>query len=269
MSFIKKHRETVKNYITVTELPGQMASKEQLARLYQRYNFANSFCGDRDVLEIACGAGLGLGYLAKKARSVVGGDIDEDNLKFARSHYTGRSNIILKTLDAQNMPFENNSFDAVILYEAIYYLKNAGRFFDEAHRVLRHDGFLILCSVNKDWNDFNPSPFSQRYYSVPELRELLKEKFDKQDFYGGFPTSSKGPIEAMVSAIKKSAVRLHLVPKTMKGKEFFKRLFFGRLYPMPAEIGENMTEYIKPEPISPDMPDTFHKIIYVVAHKKR
>jgi 2-polyprenyl-3-methyl-5-hydroxy-6-metoxy-1,4-benzoquinol methylase len=62
------------DYCTVTELPGSNATKEQLARLYHRYHFAAGFCEGKDVLEVACGAGQGLGYLARKAKSVVGGD---------------------------------------------------------------------------------------------------------------------------------------------------------------------------------------------------
>ena len=77
----------VTDYTTVTETPGVKASKEQLERLFQRYNFALQFCQDKDVLAVACGAGQGLGYLARVAKRVVGGDIDENNLKFTQELY--------------------------------------------------------------------------------------------------------------------------------------------------------------------------------------
>jgi len=38
--------------------------------------------------------------------------------------------------------------------------------------------------VNKDWPEFNPSPFRARYFSVPELNKLLQDNGFKTEFYG-------------------------------------------------------------------------------------
>src|SRR4030042_1503265 len=120
------------SFVNVTEVPGLKASEEQLSRIYNRYRFASEYCNQKDVLEVACGAGLGLGYLSKFAKRVVGGDIDENNLRFAKEHYQSKENIEIKFLDAHNLPFEDKSFDVVILYEAIYYLEHPERFVEEA-----------------------------------------------------------------------------------------------------------------------------------------
>ena len=190
-----------KNYTIVTELPGYRGSKEQLARLYQRYRFALQFCKDKEVLEVACGSGMGLGYLAKVAKKVIGGDIDKNILKYPIKHYSGRDKIELRQFDAQNLPFEDKSFDVVILYEAIYYLPEPEKFVSEAHRVLRDNGVLLICTVNKDWADFNPSPHSTKYFSAPELYFLVNQKFLKVELYGAFPASKKG-IKTSIRLIK-------------------------------------------------------------------
>ena len=255
-------------YTGVTELPGQRASSEQLARLYHRYKFASQFCKGRDVLEVACGGGIGLGFLAKKAKKVVGGDIDREILEIAKDTYRGSNNIEIYQLDAENIPFENNSFDVILLYEAIYYLTHPERLINEARRVLRKGGRLIICTVNKDWSDFNPSPYSVKYFSVPELSSLIKCKFERVDFYGAFSTEGNGLRDSFVSFIKRTAVNLHLMPKTMKGKELFKRLFFGKLYPLPAEIKEDIAEYSKPVPIASDSPNSSYKVIFAVGCKE-
>lgn len=255
-------------YGGVTEIPGAGASKEQLERAYQRYRFAYQFCGGKDVLEVACGAGQGLGYLARTANKVVGGDIEEDNLKWAEKQYAGRDGIELKIFDAQNMPFKDGSFDVVIMYEGIYYLTDASKFIGEAYRVLRSGGSFIVCTANKDWTDFNPSPFSVRYYSVPDLASLLEQKFSDIDIYGGFAVRKSGPKESIISFLKRTAVTLRIMPKTMKGKKLLKRLFFGKLYPMPSEIEEYMTEYVDPVRISSDSSNSSSKIIYAIAKKK-
>ncbi|HOM17804.1 MAG TPA: hypothetical protein PLQ00_10775, partial [Thermoguttaceae bacterium] len=59
------------DYTGVTELPGNLAHKEQLSILMTRYHWAAQYARDREVLEAACGAGQGLGYLRRTARRVV------------------------------------------------------------------------------------------------------------------------------------------------------------------------------------------------------
>ncbi len=255
------------DYTTVTEVPGAKASKEQLARLYHRYHFASQFCVGKDVLEVACGAGMGLGYLAQSARQVTGGDIDERNLQIATDYYKKRDNILTRKIDAVKLSFEDNSFDVIILYEAIYYLTQPEKFVEEALRVLRKEGVLLICTVNCEWIDFNPSPYSIKYFPARELYQLLISKFPTVQIYGAFTTASNSISDRITSLIKKVAIGLNLVPKTMKGKEFFKRLFFGELTPLPSEIGDGMAEYSDPVQIPFDLPNRDYKVLYGVGRK--
>lgn len=251
------------DYSSVTEISGNRVTHEQLARMFHRYRFAANFCEGKDILEVACGAGQGLGYLARKARRAVGGDCTESLIRSAKRYYKDR--VELHLLDAHLLPFEDNSFDVVILYEAIYYLVQPEKFVTEAHRVLRKGGLLVTATVNKDWSEFNPSPFSARYFSVPELAELLQSNGFRVEFYGAFSTSPKTAKEKVISAIRKIAVALHLIPKTMKGKELLKKIFYGKLIPLREELEEGICEYQPPERISSDTPDHQYKVIYSVA----
>lgn len=52
----------------------------------------------------------------------------------------------------------------------------------------------------------------------------------------------------------------------MKGKELFKRIFFGKLIPLPNEIKDEMAEYNEPTLISYDLPNSQYKVIYAVAY---
>ena len=196
------------DYTIVTETPGLKALKEQLERLYQRYHFALQFCRDKEVLEVACGAGQGLGYMATVAKRVVGGDIDENNLKFARERYKGRDNIELRLLDAHKLPFDDKSFDVVILYEAIYYLAHPEMFLNECHRVMRKNGMLVICMVNKEWSDFNPSPYSTKYFSAQEIYRLLNEMFLDVQLYGAFQATADSVKDKITSMIKRTAFRI-------------------------------------------------------------
>jgi ubiquinone/menaquinone biosynthesis C-methylase UbiE len=254
------------DYSTVTETPDIKVSKEQVARLYQRYKFARRFCENKNVLEIACGAGQGLGYMAEVASHVVGGDIEEKNLKFARETFRDNKKVELQILDAHNLSFPDKTFDTVILYEAIYYLSDPNKFLDECKRVLKKDGVLLICSVNREWEDFNPSPFSTRYFSASELKQFLSNGFTGIELYGGFPVDEETAKDRLVSFIKRGAVSLHLIPKTMKGKEALKRIFFGKLVPLPHEVKEGMAEYAEPASVSPDKVVSDYKVLYAAAH---
>lgn len=256
------------DFASVTEVTGYKVTKEQIKRMHTRYGFAANFCRDKEILEVACGSGQGLGYLAKVAKRVVGLDIDENLVALAGRYYQGRGNIEIRAGNAEVLPFNNDSFDVVILYEAIYYLQNPEAFIEEAKRVLRREGYMIICSANKEEADFNPSPCSHKYFSVTELFSLLQDAgFSSIRTLGDCSTRGKNIKDKLVSWIKRTAVKFHLIPGTMKGKEFFKRIFVGKLYPLPAEITEGMFDYSEPIGVPHDEVSTSYKVIYAVGQK--
>ena len=254
----------VDDFTTVTETPGNKASRMQLSMLYTRYRFAAKFCANKKVLEVACGAGVGLGYIQRVAASVVGGDFTGNLLLQARSHYGAQ--LPLVRLDAHELPFSPCSFDVIILYEAIYYLKDPSLFLAECRRILQRGGLILVCTVNTEWTDFNPSPFSLRYYSAEELVRLLRHHDFDTELYHAFPTKSDSGLASFISVLKRVAVRLHMVPGTMKGKEFLKRIFFGRLSPIPPEMADGVADYSSPATVQPDSDMSSHKVLYAVAH---
>ncbi|ODS38821.1 MAG: hypothetical protein A7316_06995 [Candidatus Altiarchaeales archaeon WOR_SM1_86-2] len=251
------------DYTTVTEVSGNKVTQEQLERMFHRYCFAVNFSKGKDILEVACGAGQGLGYLAKRARKVFGGDYTERLIKEAKRYYKERMPLLL--LDAHFLPFMDHCFDVVILYEALYYLARLDIFIQEAYRVLRKGGVLLIASVNKDWPEFNPSPFSTHYFSVPELGHLLQSNGFKVEFYGAFFAVPKTVKERIISTIRRGAIALHLIPETMKGKEFLKKIFYGQLLPLKEEIEDGMCEYVPPVPIPSHIPNFEYKVIYALA----
>ena len=251
------------DYSIVTETPEIKITKEALSMLYTRYGFARSFCRDKEVLEVACGAGQGLGFLKSVAKSVIGGDYTGNLVKSASDHYRGLVPVL--RLDGHSLPFKNDSFDVIILYEAIYYLKEVGCFLEECRRILRSGGHLLICSANKEWDGFNASPYSHTYFSISELNSILSNYPFETKYYGTFRVSGTSKISGILSVIKRLAVALHLIPKTMKGKEFLKRLFLGTLVQFPVEITEDMADYYNPEPISALSPVPDYKVIYATA----
>ncbi|MBI4605303.1 MAG: class I SAM-dependent methyltransferase [Planctomycetes bacterium] len=251
------------DYSGVTEVPGNLITREGLRMMQARYGFAAEFCAGKDVLELGCGAGMGLGCLARRARRVVGGDYTSALLRKARRHYGPAAPLV--RLDAQSLPFRGGSFDVAVLYEAIYYLERPEAALGECRRVLRPGGVLILCSVNREWPDFNPSPFSRRYLSASELSDLLEASGFEPEVYGAFRVGPSSAGKAVVSFIKRSAVLLGLMPRTMRGKQVLKRVFLGRLVPVPAEIPEAQGARPELEPLAAREAVAGHKVLYAVG----
>jgi ubiquinone/menaquinone biosynthesis C-methylase UbiE len=251
------------DYSTVTELPGGRASRQQWARLCHRYQLAASHAAGRDVLEVGCGAGVGLGWLARVARRVVGGDYTPSHLHRAQGHYQGR--VPLLRLDALALPFRRGSFDLIVLFETLYYLERPGEFLAECARVLRPRGMVLVGSVNPQWSDFHPSPFARRYFSAAELRELLRRGGFEAAILGSFCDPKTTRRARALSWLRRAAGRSGLIPRTMRGKEILKRLFFGPLRTLPAELAPNGGSYAPPAVLDSEGCDADYTVLYAVG----
>ena len=251
------------DFLSVTEMAGDEVTREQVERLCRRYYWAGDYCRGKDVLEAACGSGQGAGYLKSLARSYWAGDYSGEILRIARAYYGNRIGFF--RFDAQEIPFGGRTLDVVILFEAIYYLPSADRFVAECRRVLRRGGKVLIVTANKDLYDFNPSPFCHVYYGVKELGELLLRHGFETEFFGDTAVDSLSWRQKVLRPVKKVLVDSALVPKSMEGKKFLKRIVFGSLLPMPAEIREGMVSLSEPARISAHCSDVRHKVIYCVA----
>lgn len=233
--------------------------------LRMRYSLAADACDGKEVLEIACGAGMGLGLLAKKAKRVVAGDFSETLLNRARKHYGSRAAFV--RLDAHFLPFSDGSFDLILCFEAIYYLREARQFIRECHRILRPGGSLLICTANPECPGFSRSEFSYRYYRAEELRDVLAASQFEAAVYGGFPLTLESFRDKSVAAIRSTAARLGLFPRTMKRKEFLKRLFYGRLVRIQDELDVASAPAERSTLISDSTGQCICKILYAVARR--
>ncbi len=77
-----------------------------------------------NILEIGCGQGANLWFLAKEGFTVYGIDISESAIKKAEEHLIGEYNVKanLETADARKLPYENDFFDIVIDVSTIQHI---------------------------------------------------------------------------------------------------------------------------------------------------
>jgi SAM-dependent methyltransferase len=230
------------DFSTVTETWGLGASPEQLAMQYFRYRMASDIAHGGSVLEVGCGSGMGLPYLAPHARMVVGGDYTMALLREARKHVPD-SNLV--RFDAQHLPFRDGVFDTVLMLEMIYYVADQDAAFAECRRVLRPGGRLMVCLPNRDRPDFNPSPFSTRYPNLGEIGSLLRRAGFDVNVYGAFAVEAASARDRILGPLRHVAVRYRLIPSSMQAKAMLKRMLYGKL-PVLGAVHDGMGEYTAP-----------------------
>jgi ubiquinone/menaquinone biosynthesis C-methylase UbiE len=96
---------------------------------------------DKRVLEVSCGHGGGASYLVRTLRpaSYTGLDLNRAGIDFCRKRHN-LPGLDFVQGDAENLPFHDQSFDAVINIEASHLYPQLPRFLAEVARVLRPGG---------------------------------------------------------------------------------------------------------------------------------
>jgi len=102
------------------------------------------------VLEIGCGRGGGCSYIARylEPESVTGVDLCKKSIDFSKAHHN-LENLVFKKMDAQNLTFPDNAFDAVINVESSHCYENMDRFLREVHRVLKPQGHFLYADLRE------------------------------------------------------------------------------------------------------------------------
>lgn len=112
-------------------------------QLYHRTATQADITGKK-VLEIGCGHGGGASYLTRTLRpsSYTGLDLNSAGIAYCRKTHDVTGLDFVEG-DAQNLPFPDQSFDAVINIESSVHYPQFSRFLDEVARVLRPGGHFL------------------------------------------------------------------------------------------------------------------------------
>lgn len=97
-----------------------------------------------DLLDCGCGTGPMISFLYEKdsSKKYTGLDITPRMIEVAKNKKLEGVNWVVG--DCENLPFEENSFDAIICSNSFHHYPNPEKFFESAKRVLRPGGRLIL-----------------------------------------------------------------------------------------------------------------------------
>ena len=97
---------------------------------------------DKEVLEIATGPGLLAKHVAPAAKRMVATDYSYGMITEARKG-ENPANLSFEIADAMDLPYPEDSFDAVLIANALHIVPDPEKVLSEIDRVLRPEGILI------------------------------------------------------------------------------------------------------------------------------
>lgn len=175
--------------------------KQQVARMFDsisgKYDFLNHFLSlgidirwrkkairqlakskPKLILDVATGTGdFAVETLKLNPDKVIGVDISEGMLEVGRKKMKERGidhKIDLRLGDSENLPFEENKFDAVIVAFGVRNFENLEKGLAEMQRVLKPGGQLVVLEFSKP----RVFPFKQLYnfyfkFVLPKIGRLV------------------------------------------------------------------------------------------------
>lgn len=167
-------------------IPGQV-DVDLLNEHLARYTFAARLARGKRVLDAGCGSGYGSAELALAAQSVVGMDVADEAVEFARENYR-LANLRFERGSCAALPHPDASFDLVVAFEVIEHIENWRDFLREARRVLAPNGQFIVSTPNKLYYTESrgaqgENPFHVHEFEFEEFRSELKEVFPHVSLY--------------------------------------------------------------------------------------
>lgn len=107
-----------------------------------------------DDVALAVDVGCGTGPVTRRmaARSpdtrIVGLEPSAELLEHARTLAKGINNVTFETGDGASLPFDAGEVDAIVFHTVLCHVTEPAKLLDEAMRVLRPDGTLIVCDAD-------------------------------------------------------------------------------------------------------------------------
>jgi demethylmenaquinone methyltransferase/2-methoxy-6-polyprenyl-1,4-benzoquinol methylase len=181
----------------------QGSKKEQVAEMFdnisKKYDFLNRFLSvgidifwrkqaikqltfyqPKQLLDVATGtADLAIEAISLNPTKIIGIDISEGMLEIGRQKIAkkGLTQLIeLQNGDSENLPFQESTFDAVMVSFGVRNFENLEKGLTNIHKVLKKDGTLLVLEFSKP-TVFPIKQLCQFYYkySLPLIGKIISK----------------------------------------------------------------------------------------------
>lgn len=137
----------------------------------------------KKVLEIGCGGAQCGIAMAKKGAKVIGIDISDEQLKFAKE-LTKKNKVKIKFYqgDIKNLKqIKSNSQDIVFSAFALHYVDNLQKCFSEVHRVLKKKSLFVFSLDHPFFRTMNSKNLKIKgsYFKTGKWTEVFSDKTKK------------------------------------------------------------------------------------------
>lgn len=179
--------------------------------------------GNENIFEVGCGNGNVLlnlrrhGHAGKLAGMEINGNMFQDTIKTQEKEKL--SNIDFMAGSADNLPFPDKSFDAIISFFMLYHMPDVKRTLLEWNRILKNDGKVLIATassknkpkhklfkkmIEKIVRETSPPQFSH-FFSLENGEEQLRDVFkviDKFVYKGEIKLSESSPYLKSLDSVK-------------------------------------------------------------------
>ncbi|MCR4735600.1 MAG: class I SAM-dependent methyltransferase [Treponema sp.] len=119
-----------------------LAMKSQKNIYDYMYKHIGQAAEGKIVLELATGPGLIAKHIAPSCEKIIATDFSQDMINQAKRGENPQ-NLTFERADASDLPFEDKSFDLVIIANALHIVPDPQKVLSEIDRVLKDGGLLI------------------------------------------------------------------------------------------------------------------------------
>ncbi len=137
------------------------------------------------LLDIGASTGIIDSYLADHFSQVVGIDIDQEAIDFARNSFN-KNNLEFRVGDAMNLDFQDHEFDIVVCTHIYEHVPDADKLMQEIYRVLKPGGICYFAAGNRlcfmephyrlPFLSILPRPFANLYMKIAGKGDHYHEK---------------------------------------------------------------------------------------------
>lgn len=171
---------------------GKPASSEW-SILERRYNLVRESTKQENwgnVLDIGCGNGSQTALFLKNCNQLTAIDLSPENVQLTKQLLPSAK---VYEASAENLPFEDNSFDLILCFEVLEHISDDRKALLEMKRVLRKNGFVAITVPNKLWifethgcnfqGILSKIPWNRIPYFISWLPTTIHEKISRARIY--------------------------------------------------------------------------------------